>query len=83
VAFLFRPSSVVTKGVPPPDSCNQLQPEKPTSAQVRLKKQIKVKEFLMAEGKAAHGWAARDASGHLSPFNFSRRYVFLFTDCDD
>jgi hypothetical protein len=50
---------------------------------VRLKKQIKVKEFLMAEGKAAHGWAARDASGHLSPFNFSRRYVFLFTDCDD
>ncbi|PAN12303.1 hypothetical protein PAHAL_2G257700 [Panicum hallii] len=27
----------------------------------------------MAEGKAAHGWAARDASGHLSPFNFSRR----------
>ncbi|KAF8657650.1 hypothetical protein HU200_059801 [Digitaria exilis] len=27
----------------------------------------------MASGKEAHGWAARDASGHLSPFNFSRR----------
>nr|CAB3453331.1 unnamed protein product [Digitaria exilis] len=27
----------------------------------------------MAGGKEAHGWAARDASGHLSPFNFSRR----------
>ncbi|CAN6166888.1 unnamed protein product [Urochloa humidicola] len=27
----------------------------------------------MAVGKEAHGWAARDASGHLSPFNFSRR----------
>ncbi|CAD6225049.1 unnamed protein product [Miscanthus lutarioriparius] len=27
----------------------------------------------MAEGKDAHGWAARDASGHLSPYHFSRR----------
>ena len=41
-----------------------------------MKKRIKVKEFLMAEGTAAHGWAARDASGHLSPFNFSRRYYY-------
>jgi cinnamyl-alcohol dehydrogenase len=23
------------------------------------------------------GWAARDASGVLSPFKFSRRYVYL------
>ncbi|NP_001141363.1 Probable cinnamyl alcohol dehydrogenase 8D [Zea mays] len=27
----------------------------------------------MAGGKEAHGWAARDVSGHLSPYHFSRR----------
>jgi len=26
-------------------------------------------------GKTAHGWAARDASGHLSPYSFSARSV--------
>ncbi|XP_021910675.1 8-hydroxygeraniol dehydrogenase-like, partial [Carica papaya] len=28
----------------------------------------------------AFGWAARDSSGHLSPFNFSRSYVVRFPD---
>jgi cinnamyl-alcohol dehydrogenase len=32
--------------------------------------------------KKAFGWAARDSSGVLSPFKFSRRYSFdLFVHC--
>jgi hypothetical protein len=32
------------------------------------------------EGQAvnAYGWAARDSSGILSPFHFTRRYVFTY-----
>jgi hypothetical protein len=33
---------------------------------------------MAAEGMEAHGWAARDASGHVSRFNFSRRYIYLY-----
>jgi hypothetical protein len=31
--------------------------------------------------RKAFGWAARDASGVLSPFKFSRRYVCYYMFC--
>ena len=41
----------------------------------KAKAEAEAREQEMAQGKAALGWAARDASGVLSPYDFSRRYV--------
>jgi len=37
-------------------------------------------EYEVEHPRKAYGWAARDASGVLSPFFFSRRLFILLSD---